>query len=71
MKLALFVQAEEIAEKFHGCPLVTKIAGGHLQSNVSDQHWKDLHRQLEHLEGSTDVIVTTERRSRNQHLPEQ
>ncbi|KAF7082631.1 hypothetical protein CFC21_086490 [Triticum aestivum] len=62
--------AEEIAEKFHGCPLVTKIAGGHLQSNVSDQHWKDLHRQLEHLEGSTDAIVTTVLRSSYHHLPE-
>ncbi|KAF7077346.1 hypothetical protein CFC21_081906 [Triticum aestivum] len=63
--------AEKIAKKFRGCPLVTKIAGGHLRSNVTDEHWKNLERQLEHLEGSTDVIVTTVLRSSNHHLPEQ
>ncbi|XP_044417254.1 putative disease resistance protein RGA4 [Triticum aestivum] len=62
--------AEKIAKKFHGCPLVTKIAGGHLQNNISDQHWEGLHRQLEHLEGSTDVIITTVLRSSYHHLPE-
>lgn len=50
--------AENIAKKFQGCPLVTKIASEHLRSNVSHHHWNNLYRQLENLEGKTSAIIT-------------
>lgn len=62
--------AESIAKQFQGCPLVTKIAGGHLKENISEQYWENLHTQLEQLEGSLDVIITTVLRSSYRHLPE-
>ncbi|XP_022685295.1 LOW QUALITY PROTEIN: disease resistance protein RGA2-like [Setaria italica] len=62
--------AKKIVLKFQGCPLVTKIAGGYLKENVSEQYWENLHTQLEQLEGKLDVIVMTVLRSSYRHLPE-
>ncbi|TVU24207.1 hypothetical protein EJB05_26626, partial [Eragrostis curvula] len=66
----LLPKAEKIVDKFQGCPLVTQIAGAHLKENIGDQHWENLFKQLEQLEGSLDVIVTTVLRSSYRHLPE-
>ncbi|WVZ50588.1 hypothetical protein U9M48_001829, partial [Paspalum notatum var. saurae] len=63
----LLSTAEEIVKKFQGCPLVTKIAGGHLMGNLKKQYWENWDTQLK---GTLDVIVTTVLRSSYRHLPE-
>ncbi|XP_062183093.1 disease resistance protein RGA2-like [Phragmites australis] len=65
----LLPMARELAKKFRGCPLLAKIAGGHLKSNLSDRYWNDLDTQLDHLEGRMDDIITTVLRSSYHLLP--
>uniref|UniRef100_A0A0E0MKK7 NB-ARC domain-containing protein n=1 Tax=Oryza punctata TaxID=4537 RepID=A0A0E0MKK7_ORYPU len=49
---------EQIAKKLGGCPLVTKVVGGHLRSNMSFQHWNNFFQEgLEHFKGSECDIV--------------
>ncbi|XP_015698758.2 putative disease resistance protein RGA1 [Oryza brachyantha] len=49
---------KQIAKKLGGCPLVTKVVGGHLRSNMSFQCWNNfLQEGLEHFKGSEDDIM--------------
>lgn len=49
---------KQIVKKLGGCPLVTKVVGGHLRSNMSFQHWNNfLQEGLQHFKGSEDDIM--------------
>lgn len=61
--------ATTLAKKFRGCPMLAKLAGGRLKSNLSHQHWEDLDTQLDHLEGRMDDIIRTVLLSSYNHLP--
>ncbi|TVU51349.1 hypothetical protein EJB05_02772, partial [Eragrostis curvula] len=65
----LKVIGEQIARKLGGCPLVTKVVGGHLQGNMTREFWdKFLHEELEEFKGNSDDIMKVLRLS-YYHLP--
>ncbi|TVU51350.1 hypothetical protein EJB05_02773, partial [Eragrostis curvula] len=54
----LKVIGEQIARKLGGCPLVTKVVGGHLQRNMTFEIWeKFLLEELEDFKGNSDDIM--------------
>uniref|UniRef100_A0A0E0J7Z3 NB-ARC domain-containing protein n=1 Tax=Oryza nivara TaxID=4536 RepID=A0A0E0J7Z3_ORYNI len=60
---------EKIARKLGGCPLVIKVACGHLQGNMTIEYWERfLHKHLEHFKGSAIDIMNVLKLS-YQHLP--
>ncbi|XP_071675906.1 disease resistance protein RGA2-like [Lolium perenne] len=65
----LKLTGEQIAKKLRGCPLVTKVVGEHLQSNMSLEYWsRFLDQGLEHFRGTEDDIMKVLRLS-YYHLP--
>ncbi|CAL5097896.1 unnamed protein product [Urochloa decumbens] len=49
---------EQIARKLGGCPLVTKVVGGHLRGNMTFEFWdRFLHDSLQDFKGNADDIM--------------
>lgn len=62
---------EEIARKLRGCPLVTKVAGDYLRSNMTCQHWNNfLYRDFGYIEGNSEDVMKVLKLS-YYHLPAQ
>nr|WLO97315.1 Pm55 protein [Dasypyrum villosum] len=65
----LKLTGEQIAKKLRGCPLVTKVVAGHLQSNITPEYWRRfLHQGLKHFKGTEKDIMKILRLS-YYHLP--
>ncbi|CAM0947065.1 unnamed protein product [Alopecurus aequalis] len=60
---------EQIARKLGGCPLVTKVASGHLHDIMKFDHWNNfLNKGLDHFKGTEEDIMKILRLS-YYHLP--
>ncbi|PAN16376.1 hypothetical protein PAHAL_3G056100 [Panicum hallii] len=54
----LKLTGEQIARKLGGCPLVTKVVGGHLRGNMTIEFWdRFLHVGLQDFKGNADDVM--------------